>query len=442
MSTSGQVSPPSRIVIVADDLTSATDCGIQMTAGEFRTVIPLRSDCRIPSGTDIVALETDSRDIPPDEAYGLTRKALAPFESDPSIVFYKSIDSTLRGNLGAELDATLDSGSFDAAIIAPAFPTYGRTTVGGLQFLNGRPVHETEFGCDPTSTVTSSAIAARFAEQSRRNSAVVSIATQKSGAAAVFKAIEDGRKAGDHLLIFDASEEGHLKSLSGIIGSLPGRYLWVGSTGLSRYVPKAVGLKPRRMRRHIPATDGCVLVVAGSASETTRMQLDACAETAGFTEIRVGSQAIARSAKHERLELERVRRLLRASVGKADVVAVTLSANRHEIESTKAIAAARGLGAGEIESHLAHILAHLIAELLNDGTAVKGLVLTGGATAKMVVSELQGDAIEILDEIEPGIPLGHLSGRHGLLVVTKAGGFGSSTAILSSVERIAGHGQD
>jgi len=440
MSTSGQTSQPSRIVIVADDLTSATDCGVQMMTGGYRTFIPLRPDFKIPGGADIVALDTDSRNVPPERAYGLTQDALAPFRSDPSVVFYSSIDSTLRGNLGAELDAILDSGLFDAAIVAPAFPTYHRTTINGQQLLNGRPIHDTEFGSDPTSPVTSADVATRFAEQSQRTAALVSLDTQRKGAAAVLDTIVERRKAGDELFIFDAAAERDLEQLSGIIGSLPGRFLWVGSTGLSRYVPKAAGLTPHAIDQSAPAADGCVLIIAGSASETTRAQLDTCAELEGFVEIRVESQAIAKGGQHEQEELRRVRRLLQAAVREAEAVAVTLAARRHEIESTKILAAARGFAAGELEIYLTRTLSRLTAELLNGAAVVKGLVLTGGTTAKMVVTELRTDAIEILDEIEPGIPLGRMSGHHDLLVVTKAGGFGGQNAIIGSVERIAGNG--
>lgn len=441
MNTSGQNSPPTRMVIVADDLTSATDCGVQMMTGGYRAFIPLRPDFKMPGSADIVALDTDSRNVPPHRAYGLTRDAVAGLSGDTRASFYKSIDSTLRGNLGAELDAVFDSGTFDAAIIAPAFPTYGRTTINGQQLLNGRPIHETEFGSDPTSPVTTADIATRFGEQSRRSATVVSLDTQNKGAAAVFDTIVERRKAGDQLFIFDAAEERDLERISTIIGALPGRFLWVGSTGLSRYVPKAVGLIPHAISRPFAVAGGCVLIIAGSASETTRAQLDACGEIEGLVEIRVESQAIAKGEQDEQEELKRVRRLLQAAVCEADVVAFTLTASRHEIESTKTLAAARGFGTGEIESYLAHTLARLTAEMLNGGATVKGLVLTGGTTAKLVVSELQADAIEILEEIEPGIPLGRVSGTHDLLVVTKAGGFGGPKAIFGSVERIAGYGR-
>ena len=431
----------SRIVIVADDLTSATDCGVQMMTAGYRTVIPLRPDLTVPEDIDILALDTDSRNVPAREAYRLTREAVAAFGGDPRTVFYKSIDSTLRGNLGAELDAIFDAGAFDAAVIAPAFPTYGRTTRNGLQLLDGRPLDQTEFASDPTAPVTSADIARRFAEQSRRSAALLSLGVQKEGAAAVFEALEQRRKAGDRLFIFDAAEEGDLERLAGIIGALPGRFLWVGSTGLSRYVPRAVGLTPHPTPRPVTVAGGCVLVVAGSASKTTRAQLDACAETSDFVEVRIDSRAIAEGGGPEEEELGRVRRLLWAAAGRSGAVALTLTAGRAEIAKTKALAAKRGLAAGEIETYLARTLGLLTAELLNGGTRVKGLVLTGGTTAKMIGSQVPADAIEILEEIEPGIPLGHMSGRDALLVVTKAGGFGGPGAILESVERIAGYGR-
>lgn len=43
---------------------------------------------------------------------------------------YKKIDSTLRGNIGVELDAVIDALNISTVIIAPVFPKNGRITVG------------------------------------------------------------------------------------------------------------------------------------------------------------------------------------------------------------------------------------------------------------------------------------------------------------------------
>lgn len=439
MTTSNRT--PSRLVIVADDLTSATDCGVQMMAGGFPTVIPLHTSCQIPDSAAVVALDTDSRQASKEVAFDLTRKAVAPFAEESQVVFYKSIDSTLRGNLGAELDAMMDAVPFDAAIVAPAFPTYGRTTVGGQQLLNGRPINETEFGSDPTSPVSTASVAERFAEQSARPAVVVSLDTQAAGVAAVHEVMARNREAGRDLFVFDAFEENHLQRLADIVAALPGRYLWVGSTGLSRYVPTAVRLLPRPPLQRAAVSRGCVLVIAGSASEITRSQLNACAEAVDLVEIRLDAPAVAQGGESEHRERARVRRDLRDAVRQSDRVALTLASSRREIERTKACARARVPPLSDIEAYLARLLGRLTAEALNGDARVKGLVLTGGTTAKMVTLALEAEAITILGEIEPGIPLGLLSGPRELLAVTKAGGFGGSRAILKAVQGIADYGQ-
>ena len=439
MSLSIHAFPPSRVVIIADDLTSATDCGVQMMTGGYWTIVALRPEVATLATAQIVGLDTDSRNVSAQQAYQLSRDALAAVGDNRQFVVYKSIDSTLRGNLGAEIDAVMTAGAFDAALIAPAFPTYGRTTCNGQQLLNGLPIDRTEFGSDPTAPVTSSEIAVRIAEQSRYRTALVPLNVQRLGASAVFEVIEQRHMAGDRFFVFDAIEEGDLERLAGIVGTLPGRYLWVGSTGFSRYVPRAIGLVPQASTESSSAADGYILIVAGSASVTTRAQLDACVKLRSFAEAQIDSLAIAEGGRHEQVELARIRRLLKRLVGRSNVVALTLSAEREEVAATKTIAANRGLPAGQIETHLANTLGRLASELLSADARVKGLVLTGGTTAKTTLNVLQTDAIEILQEVEPGIPLCRTCGQKERLVVTKAGGFGGRTAIIKSVESIAGY---
>ena len=58
-------------------------------------------------------------------------------------------DSTLRGHFPLEVDViSAELGPFAATLLVPAFLEGGRTTVGGVHFLQGQPVHETPFGRD------------------------------------------------------------------------------------------------------------------------------------------------------------------------------------------------------------------------------------------------------------------------------------------------------
>jgi uncharacterized protein YgbK (DUF1537 family) len=429
------------IVIVADDLSSATDCSVQMIVGGYRAVVPLSFRFPIPADVDIVAFDTDSRNLSAEQAYQAIRRCVAGRSLDPRAALYKSVDSTLRGNLGAEIEALLETGWFDAAIVAPAFPTYGRTTLDGHQFLDGVPLHETEFGSDPTAPVGTSAVLGRIAEQCGRAGALVSLETQRKGPDALRALIEDRRAAGVEIFVFDAVEEEDLERLAVSVGALPLRVLWVGSTGLSRYLPKALSLRPRAAPAPVPVRDGPILIVAGSASETTRRQLDACASDGGLAEIRVKTLAVVRAGEEGEAETGRVRSALAAALADgARAVALSLTSSRADIAAAKAVAADLGLSPDQASARLVQALARLTVELVDGRTPLRGLVLTGGDTAKTVLTLLETEAIEILDEIEPGIPLGRISGPHGMLVVTKAGGFGSVPALAKSVERIRSYG--
>ncbi|NEB78145.1 hypothetical protein G3I40_23405, partial [Streptomyces sp. SID14478] len=64
------------------------------------------------------------------------------------------------------------------------------------------------------------------------------------------------------------------------------------------------------------------------------------------------------------------------------------------------------------------------------GGAVDALVLTGGETAAAVLAGLGADGFDLLDEPEPGIAQGLLTGARRIPLVLKAGGFGDDATLL------------
>src|SRR5215217_3418096 len=138
-----------RLVIVADDLTGAADTGACFASAGFATVVPL-SDTAIPNA-DVVVLSTDSRDLSASDAAQAVTAAMARMTSArrggskrgsdaDSVLIYKKIDSALRGHPRDELLAAMEATGARRALVAPAFPAEGRTTVGGRQHIDGVPV--------------------------------------------------------------------------------------------------------------------------------------------------------------------------------------------------------------------------------------------------------------------------------------------------------------
>src|SRR3712207_1977795 len=140
------------IAIIADDLTGAADSGVQLVRAGYRTAVVFRG-CPVPSESDLdaVALDTDSRPMP--AGFAAKRVVEAANAVRDARIVYKKMDSTLRGPVAAELVAALEATGHRTAVVAPAFPAAGRTTVGGVQLIRGAPVHETGFAEDPKTPV-------------------------------------------------------------------------------------------------------------------------------------------------------------------------------------------------------------------------------------------------------------------------------------------------
>ena len=99
-----------KIVVLADDLTGANDTGVQFAKQGLASLVLISlPDPPLELDEDVLIVDTQSRALPPAEAYERVARAVALFKDrGPFQALYKKIDSTLRGNLGSEIDALMD----------------------------------------------------------------------------------------------------------------------------------------------------------------------------------------------------------------------------------------------------------------------------------------------------------------------------------------------
>lgn len=113
-----------EIVVIADDFTGANDAGVSLALSGKKVSVAFQTP--FTDDTDALVINSDSRAMKASEAAEkLTRYATDVHAAKWLI---KKIDSTLRGNPGAEVEALLRLSGKGQAIIAPAFPAAGRTT--------------------------------------------------------------------------------------------------------------------------------------------------------------------------------------------------------------------------------------------------------------------------------------------------------------------------
>lgn len=146
-----------RIGIIADDFTSAMDGAgpfIAYRAVDHATVIV--DGVSAPSGAELLSIDIDSRSRPAREAAELARAACLQVRG--AAVLYKTVDSTLRGHLPIEIEATWTASGRRRVIFAPAFPAAGRTTRNGVQLLDGVDLGDSSFAGDARQAVATGKI--------------------------------------------------------------------------------------------------------------------------------------------------------------------------------------------------------------------------------------------------------------------------------------------
>lgn len=144
------------ILALADDMTGALETGAMFASAGFRTVVSARE-----SGfgdAEALVLDTESRHLSPGEAAARV-ESLARAAGRAEWI-YKKTDSTLRGNIAAELAALAQLFPQWRIGYAPAYPAQGRTVKDAVVLVDGVPVHETEFARDALNPVATSDVRA------------------------------------------------------------------------------------------------------------------------------------------------------------------------------------------------------------------------------------------------------------------------------------------
>ncbi|MFE7618505.1 four-carbon acid sugar kinase family protein [Streptomyces sp. NPDC057496] len=379
------------IVVLADDLTSAGDgaAPFRRTGHEARILlsVPAEASRPAPGGRTIPApgvraIDLGSRLLDEEAAAACTERA-ARLSADAALLL-KTVDSTLRGHVAAEVRAAWAGSGRRAVVVAPAFPAEGRVTVDAVQYVRGVPVHESDFARDPVHPVRCSDLTEVFPE---------AVAVAPDRVAELPARVGDGG-----LIVCSAASDADLDRLVAAVPHLDD-VLWVGSPGLAAALARRCARLPGAAVP-VPAPARRPLVVVGSANPATRRQLAALHDRADVRGVTVGDDPDATA------------RALR------DLTAPVLTLRTPDERRTPTTARA-----------LARSLATVVRTLTGDGL-VDALVVTGGETAATVLRSLGVTGVDLLDEPEPGVARGTPLGHPRVPVLIKAGGFGDDGLLL------------
>lgn len=320
------------LAIIADDLTGALDAAAPFAMRGIPTVVALTPSAlpqALGTGARVVGVSTDSREMTPDAATRAVRLALNRFPTGTPL--FKKVDSRLKGNIAAELDAI----AYKRSLVAPAIPKFGRITRNG---------QITGFGLSgPVNVKTSLGHHAEAA------------------------------------LIPDVESPADLdRALS------QPHDLDVGALGLAEAIARR--MTPGATASGFTLSPSARYCIVGSTDPITLAQLDHMRHSLpGLTDIRAPNG---------------IAPLVVAPSGIVLIQAVPDTAQA----TGPSVAAALGASLQRLSPPPGSLL-----------------VISGGATAQAILQMLGIEMLEVLGEIQPGLPIA----RGGsLTVVTKSGGFG------------------
>jgi len=426
---------PARVGIVADDLTGAGDIGAMFAkAGYAVRILSADADWQRLSAaertlrTDVAIIDTDSRYDAPSVAREKVRRATLALKAWGANRFIKKTCSVFRGNIGVEFDALMDVVEATFGVAVAAFPKNGRATVGGIHYVHGKPLAESEFAHDPVNPRHESNLVVELQRQTRRKVASLPLGEVRDGQ--VSRSLEALRLEGVTYALCDIHTQDDLRMLAEAVKD---DRVVLGSSALAEELaplwPTPPEFSPLKDLELPP--DGGVLVAAGSVMPQTQRQM-AVLSSAGVPAYELRTQPALDTAEEEiRRALQVVVPELRAN----HTVAVKLQNTPEAVSSAHALGAQRGLHPVEVSRHLSEVLAAVVRRAV-DASGCMRVVALGGDTSAAVCRALDVEETLILEELAPGLPSSLAHKSRPLLLVLKSGSFGEPAFALSAVEHL------
>lgn len=426
-----------RMGVVADDITGSNDIGIMFAKAGYRTRVynfeaigDFASKYEASDRPEIVILNTNSRLDDPSIAYKKVYDASCELQELGCQQFHNKTCSVFRGNIGVEFDAMLDALNQDFAVVVLGFPKNGRTTVDGLHYVRGIPLHESEFRNDPVHPMTESNLLDILKSQSTRTVGLVSHKIVNQGVAAIQQAVSEARKTVNYVIL-DVTDQHALATIANAVGN---EKIICGSSAIAEELP-AVWQDDLSMPDNVrlPYDDNKgILIVAGSLMPQTRAQIDHMREQ-GTTIITLNTEILFDSDLDSIVE-QYSQQIIDLMKQGHDVVFHSANTDK-AVKSTLKKAQSAGFTHQQASRTVSGALARIVEQILQI-TGQNRLIVAGGETSDAVCKQLNINSLEIHREIQAGLPSCYSLTDPKRLLVLKSGSFGNPQFFEQALEHL------
>lgn len=424
----------SRWAVVADDLTGANATGVLFAKKGLKVITVINYQMlseSIAKDWGGLIVNTFSRGVVPAEARRRVEETVSILRRAGVSYFGKRIDSTARGNLGAEIEGMLATlGPEYIAVVVPAYPASGRIVVGGYLLVNGVPVEQTEAGRDPKTPVDTSEVLSIIARQSALPKGSISLNVVVKGPEAIRAKLMEEVARGNKIIVVDAVSDQDIENVAEAVSKASVKAIAVDPGPFSSvFLTKLVG-------GNLEVSKGKVLVVSGSASSLTRLQLDNLYQRYKAKLINIDVRQLLDNGLTQDAEAAIAYRIKELSA-RANIFGLRVAEKEEMVINLEDEAGVRGLSTEIVASRITATLARIARKVLKLGIPdLKGVYLTGGDMTVAFCEACGARAIELKGEVLPLAAYGILMGGEfeGLPVVTKGGLVGGPEGACKCVE--------
>lgn len=407
-----------KLLIIADDYTGSLDTGVQFAKRGIETYVTsyVKLDMHtIPDDTEVLVVDAQTRHADPQEAYQRVYHLVREARQVGIPYLYIKIDSTLRGNIGSYLSAALDARDNSCpAILAPALPSLGRTTIGGKQYVSGQLLGEADIAKDLFNPVRSSYIPEILLEQSNH---LASCMRPEDLHAEVLQ-----KRKGEILIVDAVSYEDLARIARPLIGVSD--VIMAGSAGFANTLSEYMDFRRAERQQLLEAKR--VMVLCGSLNSISIQQI--CrAENEGMPVITLSAEQ-KKNASYPDSEAGRAFLEAAASCLKNENRLALCVAS----DPTSVI-----MDSEEVDLH--QLVAKNVGRIATDvmcRAQPDTVVIFGGDTLASFLTELGVTGISPIKEVFPGGVLSQIciAGKKTMLI-TKAGAFGEQDTLVSLLKQ-------
>ena len=419
-----------KYIVIADDLTgSNATCSLFKKIGlRAASILKLQGD--INYDVDVISYSTASRGLDKEEAYKKVSEAIKILKSKDVLVYNKRIDSTLRGNIGTEINAMLDNLEDDRiAVVVPAYPDSGRIVVNKTMLVNGVLLENSDAGKDPKTPIKTSCVESLVQKDIKYSSTYFTLSDIAQPIEEIAKKMQKAIKK-SRVLIFDAVNNEDIIKISKAIIHSDIDIVTVDPGPFTLYYSKELQKKNHLEKK--------ILMVIGSVTATTKKQIEYILQEEDIFLVKMKVEDFFEKETCLK-EIERVIAYIKKGIASYDLFLVTTSPIGDEKKADlQKLAENLNTTVEEISKIIANTLTETIVKILKETQKFEGIYSSGGDITIALLEKLKAIGVEIREEVIPLAAYGRIIGGDfpNLKLVSKGGMVGDEKTIKLCLHKI------